>query len=66
MRKELPKVTMGWDGQPTIINEDGTIYSRSAELIFNKKYYPNWPKEKWPIDPLTGHKLEIVGKTSIS
>lgn len=52
-------VTMGWDFEPTIVNEDGTIYPRAAELIFHKKYYPDWPNEKWPVDPETGEKLEI-------
>lgn len=52
-------VTMGWDLLPTIINEDGTIYQRRAELIFNKEYYPHWPIETWPVDPVTGQKLAI-------
>ena len=53
-------VTMGWDGQPMIVNNDGTIYcSKKVELIFYKEYYPNWPEEQWPTDPKTGKKLEI-------
>lgn len=54
------RVTMGWDGQPMIVNDDGTIYcNKRVELIFYEKYYPNWPEEKWPIDPETGKKLQI-------
>lgn len=51
------KVTLGWDGLPTILNADGTVYGRCAELIFHKEFYPKWPKEQWPIDPKTGRKL---------
>ncbi len=53
----LPEVTLGWDGWPTIILDDGKVYLRSAELLFNKQYYPNWPEEKWPVDPITKQKL---------
>lgn len=52
-------VTMGWDMEATILNDDGTVFPRSAELIFNKEYYRKWPEEKWPRDPETGEKLEI-------
>lgn len=55
----MKAVTLGWDGLPTIINEDQTIYPRAAELIFNADYYPNWPTEAWPTDPTTGEKLPI-------
>jgi hypothetical protein len=55
-------VTMGWDGLPTLLNEDGTIYPRKAELIFHKDYYPNWPGQAWPIDPKTGEKCPIENK----
>ena len=57
-KEYIPTVTMGWDLYPTILCADGKIYSRSAELIFHKAYYPNWPEEKWPVDPKTGKKLE--------
>lgn len=53
-------VTMGWDMQPTILNEDGTIFFRGAELFFNKDHYPNWPEEKWPVNPETGLPLQIA------
>ena len=61
------KVTLGWDGYPTIVNEDGTIYSRGVELIIHGNYYPNWPRNRqpdcpeewWPVDPITGQQLEM-------
>lgn len=55
----MKKVTLGWDGEPTILNDDGTVFPRSAELIFNAKYYPNWPEQMWPVDPETGEKLPM-------
>lgn len=57
--KPRKKVTLGWDSNPTILNDDGTIYPRSVELILNKQHYPNWPIDKWPIDPENGDKLEM-------
>lgn len=57
--KDAMLVTLGWDGLPTLVNEDGTIYSRKAELIFHREYYPNWPEQTWPIDPKTGEKCPI-------
>lgn len=50
-------VTLGWDGLPTI-GEDGYILPREAELILRREYYPNWPKEKWPIDSITKEKIK--------
>lgn len=61
---ENKTVTLGWDGLPTIVNEDGTIYPRRAELIFHEEYYPNWPEEKWPIDPATKERLPIESRGS--
>jgi hypothetical protein len=58
----MKEVTLGWDGLPTIVNEDGTIYPRKAELIFHAKYYPNWPDQPWPTDPKTGEKLPIESR----
>lgn len=55
----LKRVTLGYDGLPTIIDAKGYIYPRRAELIFHSEYYPNWPEETWPVDPQTGLKLEI-------
>jgi hypothetical protein len=60
----MKQVTLGWDGLPTIVNEDGTIYPRKAELIFHAKYYPDYEKEKWPIDPETGEKLPIESRNN--
>lgn len=58
----MKQVTLGWDGLPTIVNEDGTIYPRRAELIFHAKHYPDYENEKWPIDPETGEKLPIESR----
>lgn len=55
-----PCVTLGWDRNPTLQLEDGMIYPRSAENIFNKKYYPKGIKGEWPCDPETGEKLPIA------
>lgn len=55
-------VTIGWDGLPTIVNKNGTVYPRKAELIFHAEYYPNWPDDPWPTDPKTGEKLPIESR----
>lgn len=59
-------VTMGWDLEPTISLEGGYVLPRKAELIINAKYYPNYPEEKWPRDPVTGEKLEIAPEKPIA
>ena len=53
-------VTLGWDGYPTIYLDGGYVLSRNAELVIHKKYYPNWPEQKWPINPETNQKLKII------
>lgn len=61
------KVTLGWDGYPTILTESGHIYMRGVELVIHSDYYPNWPKDRkpnciteyWPVDPITGKQLEM-------
>lgn len=56
-------VTLGWDFYPTVVNEDGTIYPRNAEMIFHADYYKNNDYvNEWPTDPKTGIKLEIEPK----
>jgi hypothetical protein len=58
----MKTVTLGWDGLPTILLDDGFILPRAAELIIHKDYYQNWPHETWPIDPITKQKLEIESR----
>jgi hypothetical protein len=50
--------TLGWDGYPTT-TKDGYILPRVAELIINEKYYPKKTLGEYPINPITGEKLEI-------
>ena len=53
-------VTLGWDMKPKVLTKDGLIYpNQEVELILHRQFYPNWPEEKWPVDPDTGEKLEI-------
>ena len=57
-------VTMGWDGHPITTKGDGFILPRKAEMIINKKYYPNGKVGDWPICPITGKKLPIENETN--
>lgn len=50
-------VTLGWDGLPALMREDGTILPRSIERIIYKEYYKK--DSDWPIDPITGEKMPI-------
>jgi len=52
-------VTMDWGGNPITTKGDGYILPRDAEMIINKKYYPNSKVGEWPCDPITGEKLPI-------
>ena len=52
-----PCVTMGWDCNPTLLLPDGKILPREAEMIINRKYYPNNRIGEWLCDPETGEKL---------
>jgi hypothetical protein len=56
------RVTIGWDGWPTIELEGGYVLPRKAELSMHGKHYPNWPEERWPVDPETGERLPIAEK----
>lgn len=58
-------VTLGWDGHPTIVLDNGGVLPRRAELIIHKKYYPNWDLNKWPVCPETGIELEIEDNAKI-
>lgn len=55
----MKTVTLGFDGLPTILLENDCVLPRKAELIIHSEYYKNWPDEVWPVDPITGNKLEI-------
>lgn len=57
--REKRYCTLGWDFEPTTCDEKGMGYNRDSELMFNKQYYPTGAKGEWPIDPVTGEKLEI-------
>jgi hypothetical protein len=59
MREKNPRVTLGYDLHPTIENDDGTIYLRSAENYFHGEYYPKKQSGEWPCDPDTGEQLSI-------
>jgi len=50
---------MDWGGNPITTKGDGYILPRDAEMIINKKYYPNGKIGEWPCDPITGEKLPI-------
>ncbi|MGV6816098.1 MAG: hypothetical protein ACWA44_02370 [Thiotrichales bacterium] len=55
----VPRVTLGWDGHPTITTDGKHVLPRKAEMILHGKYYPNGEVGEWPIDPDTGEKLLI-------
>lgn len=51
-------VTLGWDGKPTLLLEDGkSVLSRDAEDLLHAAYYPNG-SGTWPIDPTTKQPME--------
>lgn len=51
-------VTLGYDLKPQLYFEDGTILvNQEADKLLYPEYYPD--NCDWPIDPLTGEKLEI-------
>ena len=49
-------VTLGWDGRPTTVMENGKVFSRYVEDICRSDYYPDGPGT-WPCDPKTGERL---------
>lgn len=52
------KTTLGWDGKPTLLLEDGkSVLPRDAEDLLHKEYYPNG-SGSWPIDPTTKQPME--------
>lgn len=57
------RVTIGWDGLPTIVLDSGHILPRRAEQIIHAKYYQ---AGAWPTDPETGEKLPIEPMRSTS
>ena len=53
------RATLGWDGKPTLLLEDGrSVLPRSAEDLIHEAYYPNG-SGTWPIDPITKQPLEV-------
>jgi len=53
-------VTLGWGGEPQLKFNDGKIYfKKELDYMFHKEYFPNGP-DSWPIDPITGKKLEQI------
>lgn len=56
-KKQL-RVTMGWDGAPTILLPDGSVLPRRAERVIHAAYYPDGGADcEWPRDPETGERL---------
>jgi hypothetical protein len=60
MFDEAARVTIGWDGYPTITKDNIHILPRPAEMIINSKYYPTSTIGEWPCDPITKQKLTIL------
>ena len=60
MMGDVPRrVTMGWDGNPTLVFDSHWVLPRSAERIVHRKYYPTGVDGEWPIDPKTGNPVPI-------
>lgn len=55
-------VTLGWDGRPTLLFENGRILPRDWEKLRFPEYYPTGKDGEWPVDPKTGEKLKAAWK----
>lgn len=56
-RKGIKGVTLGWDMEPVLVDEDGMILPKKADMILNKEFYRDGD---WPRCPITGQKLPIA------
>lgn len=64
--EKLPRVTLAWDGYPTIQINGDSVFPRSMEMIINKQYYKDGDyKNNWPTDPKTGLKLLMAERRKI-
>lgn len=58
IRHEVVGVTLGWNGKPSLLFDDGKIlFCREAELALYPEYFSSG---EWPTDPITQEKLPML------